>query len=55
MELEGMIGMPDITFHRLIGIWIRSLLEMVSVLQRGEAYRKAGGGKPNPLASRYGS
>lgn len=30
---------------------MRSLLEMVSVLQHAEAYRKARGGKPNPLVA----
>lgn len=50
MELQGVEGMPDATFRRLTGIRKRTFLEMVSVLQHAEAYRKARGGKPNHLA-----
>lgn len=50
MELQGVESMPDATLHRRTRIWIRSLLETVSRLQRAKAYRKARGGKPNPLA-----
>lgn len=50
MELQGVESMPDATLHRLTRICIRSLLEMVSGLPRAKAYRKARGGKPNPLA-----
>lgn len=50
MELQGVESMPGATVHQLTRIWIRSLLEMVSGLQRAGAYRKVPGGKPNPLA-----
>lgn len=37
MELQGVESMPGATVHQLTRIWIRSLLEMVSDLQRAEA------------------
>lgn len=55
MELQGVESMPDATLHRLARICIRSLLEMVSGLQRAKAYRKVPGGKPIPSPYWYGS
>lgn len=50
MEIQGFEGIPDGTFRRLTGVRKRTFSEMVGVLEKAEAFRKARGGKPNHLA-----
>lgn len=50
MEIQGFEGMSAGTFRRLTGLRKRTFSEMVSVLEKAEAERKARGGKPNRLA-----
>ncbi|MDH4152417.1 MAG: hypothetical protein OEV01_01390 [Nitrospira sp.] len=50
MGIQGFGVMSGGTFRRLTGVSKRTFSEMVAVLEKDEACRKAQGGKPNHLA-----
>lgn len=50
MGVQGVGGMSGGTFRRLTGVSKRTFSEMVAVLEKAEACRKAQAVKPNHLA-----